>query len=106
MDEVRGSSPLRSTISSEIEKIRVVPRKNLSSREDERFFDYCCNFYYTWTGRLRRPKGKTEFFGDTPNPGKGLRPLHSQMSQGERNNVSSASLGEKCLYDYAHEVQS
>jgi hypothetical protein len=42
MDEVRGSSPLRSTIAFEIEnvieKYRVVPRKGLSSREDERFF--------------------------------------------------------------------
>ena len=26
---------------------------------------------------------KKEFFGDTPNPGKGLRPLHSQNCRGE-----------------------
>jgi hypothetical protein len=29
------------------------------------------------TGRKEAAKKKKEFFGDTPNPGKGLRPLHS-----------------------------
>src|SRR5579884_3757055 len=51
MDEVRGSSPLRSTSSklpSEI-RIRVVPRKVLSSRRDERLF--CCPWIAGWSAR-------------------------------------------------------
>ena len=37
MEEVRGSNPLRSTTTPR-PKIRVVPRNNLSSLTDERFF--------------------------------------------------------------------
>src|SRR5690242_4689467 len=46
MEKVRGSSPLRSTAYILRSKIRVVPRKNLSSLMDERFFIICyhiCN---------------------------------------------------------------
>ena len=44
MEEVRGSNPLRSTIFCLRSKIRVVPRNDLSSLTDERFF--CCRSYY------------------------------------------------------------
>src|SRR6266700_2859926 len=39
------------------------------------FIVLTCRAYFFC--RLRRQKREKEFFGDTPNPGKGLRPLHS-----------------------------
>jgi len=42
------------------------------------------SFIYLFFAACGSKKRKKEFFGDTPNPGKGLCPLHSLKSDWER----------------------